>query len=201
MMTYFICVKKGHNGNHCPNTQCFMTAQGKFLPQEHLITMIDHISTHIIITTAQTDYTPSITDTAKGITLTGQDHTINLNLWQNLQYLLETNIPQPAVAHDIHPQIDTIEDTPSGTLHIVTDEIHPWPNTLHTRATLTTTPLTIASLAQGTPVILPINHIWGGHWSHICKQQSPIDPRIRRWSLFRAYSQTLPQHWTTIQML
>ena len=55
------------------------TVKRKFPHQEHLITMIDHTPTHVMIATVGTDYNLSTADAARETASTGQDHTIKLN--------------------------------------------------------------------------------------------------------------------------
>ena len=161
------------------------TAQRKFPHQKHLIIIIDHTPT--IAATTETGHTSLITEAGKGTTLTGQDNTIYLNM---TEAPVTTRDMHPALYHtttaacDIHPQTDTLEGTPVETPCTITDTICPWPNTLLTRVTLTTTLLTAASPGEGTPRTLPIDHTQGGLQSWNCKQQPPIDPSIRRRSLF-----------------
>ena len=104
------------------------TAQIKCPHQELPSIAIDHTPTHIIITMAETDHSPSITDTAKGPILTGQDHTINLNMTEApvpIRDTYPTLFPTTAVACNIHPQTDTLEDTLTGTSYTAIDATHP----------------------------------------------------------------------------
>ena len=180
------------------------TAQQEFPHQEHLITMIDCAPSHTMVTTTETDHTLSTTDTAEDTTLTGQNHTINLNMTEasvTTRDIHPTLYPTTTAAFDTHPLTDSLGDTPTGTPHTVTDATHPQPNSLHTRATLTATPQTAANLVQGTLLIPPTYCMHGRHQGNINRQQPPIDPSPRRRSLFRTYSWNLPQNWMTIQML
>ena len=74
-------------------------------------------------------------------------------------------------------------------------------DTLHSRATPDTTPLTTVSLAPGTPWVLTTNHIQGRHQSLIHGQRSPTDPCATRKSLFRPCSLIPPENQMTIQVL
>ena len=168
----FVCGKKGHIGHHSPKVQCY-TCDGfghfaqdcpeKSPHQEHLAMAVGHAPTHIIITAMGTNHSPSITDT-------GQDHTIDLNVTEAPVTTRDMH-PAPYLAttavHNIHPQTDTLEDTPTGIPYTITDTIHPQPDALHARGTLTTTPPTTVSLAQGTPLVLPMDCIQGRHQRHI----------------------------------
>ena len=101
------------------------TAQRKFAHQNTSSPMIDHTPT--IVSIAETGHTLPITDEVKD-TLTGQDHTIDINI-------AETSVTTGDMHHplghatkadcNIHPQTDTPEGTPAGALHIVTDVTHP----------------------------------------------------------------------------
>ena len=54
---------------------------------------------------------------------------------------------------------------------------------------------TTANLVQDTLMILPADHTHRKHQIHIHGKQPLIDPSIRRKSLFKTHSQTLPQNW------
>ena len=100
------------------------TAHRKFPHQKHLVMVIDHTPT--IVTTTGTDHTHSIMDTGKGTPLTGQDHTIDLNMTEvpvTTGEMHPTLYHATAVAHNIHLQTDTPEGTLAGTSHTVTDVI------------------------------------------------------------------------------
>ena len=88
--------------------------------------MIDHTPT--IATASQTGHNLSITDIAKGTTLTGQDQTIDLNMTEAPVTTGDINLTiyhATTVAYDIHPQPDTPEDNPKGTPSTFTDLTHP----------------------------------------------------------------------------
>ena len=152
------------------------TAQRKFPHQEHLVTTIDCAPTHMTIAAAEADPHLSITNTTKETASTGQDHTIDLNVTETA---VTTGNIHPAfytataAAHETHPLADAVGDTPAGICHTVTAKTHQQPNTLYARATIATTPWTTASLAEGTLLILPTDHIHRRHLSHIYRQQPP----------------------------
>ena len=159
--------------------------------------MIDCASTHIMFATAGTDHTFSITDAARKTASTGQDYSTDLNVAGAPATTSSTDptpYPTTTAAHSTHPPTDALVNTFARILHTITAATHPWHDTLHTGATLMTTSWTATSLAQGTLMILPANCIHGRNESHIHGQQSPIDPSIRRKSLFRSHSQILSQN-------
>ena len=92
--------------------------------KKHLVTVIDHTPT---ITHNHRDRSDFITDASMGTTLTGQDHTIDLNMTEaqvttgDMHTALYHTL---AVAHDTHPQTDTLEGTLAGTPHTITDIIN-----------------------------------------------------------------------------
>ena len=88
--------------------------------------MIDYTPT--IATATEIGHTLSITDAGKGTTLTGQDHTININVTEAPVTTGDTHsvlYNATKAAHDIHPQTDIPKGTPTGTPHTVTDVPHP----------------------------------------------------------------------------
>ena len=128
-----------------------------------------------MISTAEADHTTSITETVRETALTGQDHTIKLNVTKapvSTGDMHPALYPTTTAACNTLPQTDALGGTPMGTpTHTVTDTTHPGPDTLHTGATLTTTSLTTVSVAQATPLILPVDCIHKRHQSHIHGQQ------------------------------
>ena len=83
------------------------TAQRKFPHQEYIVTMTNHALTDVIITTTDTGQTPFITDVASRTTLTGQDHTIDLNVTEapvTTGNMHPTLYPTFAAACNIHPK-------------------------------------------------------------------------------------------------
>ena len=124
------------------------------------ITTINCIPTHVRKANVETDHTLFITDTANETTLTSQDYTIDLNMTEvvvTIRDVHPTLYPTITAAHNTHQLTDALRYTPIGISHGATDATCPWPDTLHTGAILTSTPLTIVSLAQGTCLILPID--------------------------------------------
>ena len=85
--------------------------------------------------------------------------------------------------------------------HTVATKMHPQPDTLHARSTLTTTPWTTAGPAQGTLMILPADHIHGRHQSHIHRQQFPHRPQHQKKVTIQDLHWTLPLNWVMTQML
>ena len=138
----FTFSKKGHICLHCPQAKCYTCDDFGHIIQD----CPKKISTCIITTTTRIGHNPYITDTAKGMALTGKDHGIDPHITE-----------APVSTRGMHPtpyliitailgtplQIGTLEDTPAA-----------YPDTCHTRATPDTTSL--ISLAPGTPQALPI---------------------------------------------
>ena len=179
------------------------TAQTKFPQQEHLITMIDHTPTHIMITTAERNHSLSITDTAKETTLTGQDHTINLNATEapvTTGHMHSTLYPPPQqLTIPIHQQMlqETLpweHPTPSQ-MQLINDLTfsmsEPFLQLVHCQQ-----PVHSRHSSDTTCR----SHTWKTLKPHL-HTKTPMDPSIRRRSLFMTCSQTLPQNQMTIQML
>ena len=73
-------------------------------------------------------HTLSITDAARGTTLTGQDHTINPNVMDAPAATGDMHhafYHATAAAYDINSQTDSPEGTPTGTPCTITGVIHP----------------------------------------------------------------------------
>ena len=130
----FVHGKKGYIGHYCPDMQCYnCNGWGHFAqdcpkkisssekPHHH-----DRSHAHFSYN-AETGHTASITDTGKGTNLKGQDHTIDLNMTEAPVTIGDTHsfYHTTAVAHNIHPQTDTLEGTPTGIPHTVTDTPDP----------------------------------------------------------------------------
>ena len=135
----FVCGKKGHIGQHCPDVQCYncdgfghfsQDCPEKIPPSRNLIPMMVCAPAHTMIATAETDHTPSITDAANVTALTGQDHTIDLNTTEAPVTTGEMHLtlyPTATVACDTLPYTDALGDTPVDTPYTVTDTTNPWP--------------------------------------------------------------------------
>ena len=114
---------------HCATTlMAWVISHRKFPHQDCLVTMIDHDTTHVMITTTETDHTLSITDTAKEIALTVLDHTITLDMTKALVTTGDTHptlYPTTTAACDTPLPTDALGDTSRRTPHTVTDATHP----------------------------------------------------------------------------
>ena len=210
----FVYGKNGYIDSHCPSAQCYnCDGFGHFAqdfpekippsgtPCHH---DIDHTPPHIIITTAGTGHTPSITDVAKGITLTGQDHTHQLqhdrsaSNYQRHAFcsLLHQHSSLQYPSTDRHSRRHCHRDT----LHqhrcnlSMTQHSSCW-NHSHNYST----DCSWSSSRHSSDTTYRL-HVWKTSKPH-SQIATPIDPSIKRRSLFRTHNWTLPQNEMIIWML
>ena len=164
------------------------TAPRKLSCQGFPVIIIDLSPTHIITTATGTGHSPSITDTAKGTTLTGQDHAIDPSTTEAPVTIGDTYpiLYLTTIAILITPLLTcTLEDIPTGIPHTNKGVTHLV--THHAGATPNITPLIVVSPAPGTPWGLLIDHAPGKYQSHVHRQRPPIDLSVTRRSPFRTY--------------
>ena len=134
-----VCRKEGHIGGHCPRVQCYncddLVILHKICPKKialsgNLIMTTGLAATYVASKSTGRGHTPSITYTAKGTILIGQDHVIDHSVTEAPVTIRGTHSTPylPMIAILITPlQTDTLEDIPAwipqtdaGTTHLVT---------------------------------------------------------------------------------
>ena len=130
----FICSSKGHIGHHCPDLQYYNCISfGHFTqdcPEKISLSETPHYHdrSHSHHSCNHRDRSHSFYHTYRqGNHLTGQDHTINLNVTKasvTAGDMHPTVYHATTVVQDIHPKTDTPEGTPAGTPHTITDVTH-----------------------------------------------------------------------------
>ena len=135
------------------------TSLRKLLYKGDPVNIVDLTPTHTITAEFGTGHIPSITDTARGTALRGQDDVIESSF-------TEAEVTTGGMHSTLYPittailitplQTGTLEDIFTGIPHTATSATHL--DTYHARATCDTTPLNTVGLGPDTPQVLHIDH-------------------------------------------